>query len=460
MFAKLHSAFSRTLSKLNGSDNRVRLFRGGVASVGLRVGSAALTLVSTIVLARTLGAEGYGVYAYVFAIVSLLAVPAQLGLPVLVVRETARADSREDRSAMKAIWTWSNRIALVLSGIVCSIGLVGLALMSARFSQEARITFIFGLISIPIIALANLRSSAIQGLGRVLLGQFQEFILRPGLLSVLVLLTAFSGVAMTPFNAMGLHVLAASAGLLFAAVALKKVAPAAVRIHSSTPLVNRAWFASTLPLAAIAGIQLINLHVGVLIVGAVGDASDVGIYRVVMQGGTLLSLSTFGIGAAMGPVFARTFVAEDWERLRVLAMFAGCGTLALTFPVAAILVTFPSQILEAAFGNDYIRGATALSIIALGRVGAASFGCIDTLMPMTGHERAYAFSLCVSVTINVLLHAVLVPALGLIGAAVSAATSLLIWNILLARAARKKLSIDCFVPTAAYSYIRRRGRAT
>jgi O-antigen/teichoic acid export membrane protein len=43
-----------------------------------------------VLLARMLGAEGYGIYAYAFALVTLLAMPAKAGLPQLVVRETAR----------------------------------------------------------------------------------------------------------------------------------------------------------------------------------------------------------------------------------------------------------------------------------------------------------------------------------------------------------------------------------
>src|SRR5690606_16444898 len=121
---------------------------------------------------------------------------------------------------------------------------------------------------------------------------------------------------------------------------------------------------------------------GVLIVGAFRNASEVGIYRVVMQGGTLLSLATFGIGAALGPAFAKTFAQGDRARLQRLALMAGAGTLALTLPLAVILFFFPGYVLEAAFGSDYVAGAAAMSVIVLGRVAAACFGCIDTLMPM------------------------------------------------------------------------------
>ena len=42
-----------------------------------------------LILARSLGPEGYGIYGTVIAIVAILAVPGQLGLPILATREVA-----------------------------------------------------------------------------------------------------------------------------------------------------------------------------------------------------------------------------------------------------------------------------------------------------------------------------------------------------------------------------------
>ncbi|WP_245740927.1 oligosaccharide flippase family protein [Ectothiorhodospira marina] len=42
----------------------------------------------TLLLARLLGPLGYGVYAFVLAVVSLISLPVQLGLSPLIVRHT------------------------------------------------------------------------------------------------------------------------------------------------------------------------------------------------------------------------------------------------------------------------------------------------------------------------------------------------------------------------------------
>jgi O-antigen/teichoic acid export membrane protein len=63
-----------------GDSLRARFIRGGMGSAGVQALSLVLALALGIVLARALGAEGYGVYAYAFAIMSLLMVVAEVGL--------------------------------------------------------------------------------------------------------------------------------------------------------------------------------------------------------------------------------------------------------------------------------------------------------------------------------------------------------------------------------------------
>jgi O-antigen/teichoic acid export membrane protein len=72
-----------------------KLFRSRIAwdtgwSFVIKTSSVGFGFFTAVLLARMLGAEGYGIYAYAFALVTLLAMPAKAGLPQLVVRETAR----------------------------------------------------------------------------------------------------------------------------------------------------------------------------------------------------------------------------------------------------------------------------------------------------------------------------------------------------------------------------------
>ena len=56
---------------------------------GMRVVSLALGVIASIVVARVLGPEDFGAYAFVFTLLSVSALPAGVALNQLVMRETA-----------------------------------------------------------------------------------------------------------------------------------------------------------------------------------------------------------------------------------------------------------------------------------------------------------------------------------------------------------------------------------
>ncbi len=69
----------------SGSRLRSHLIKGAAGSFVLQVGFAGLAFFNAIVLARVLGASGYGTFANAMAWVSLLTIPATFGFGILLV---------------------------------------------------------------------------------------------------------------------------------------------------------------------------------------------------------------------------------------------------------------------------------------------------------------------------------------------------------------------------------------
>lgn len=97
------------------------LIRLGGASFAVKVAGVTFGLLSGVALARLLGAEQYGIYAFVISVTTVLAVPAQMGLPILVIRETASALANDKPGRMVAIWQWAQRVVLILSAALTGI---------------------------------------------------------------------------------------------------------------------------------------------------------------------------------------------------------------------------------------------------------------------------------------------------------------------------------------------------
>lgn len=403
-----------------------------------------LSLGLAIVLARTLGPEGYGIYAYVLALVSLLSIPAQFGLPALVVRETAKAQVNRRWSLLRGVWRWATLAALILS---VSLGLVGGAvawIFEERFTDLQLTTFAWGLLLVPLLALGNLRGAALRGLRRVVQGQLPETVLRPGLLLLLVtfVLLRWPADGLTSAQAMALHAGAATVAFGIGAWLLLRARPIEVRAGNCVEYRTGPWLQSALPLALIAGMQLINQQTDVLMLGIFGTAEDVGIYRVALQGATLVSFGLTAVGMVTWPYYARLHEKRDMVAFQQVATLSARAMLALALPVALMFILFGEWLLEFTFGSAYIEAYYPLVILACANVINAGFGTVGPLLNMTGHERITARGITIAAGLNVVLNAALIPPFGMMGAAGATALTLLLWNFILWISVRRVLRID------------------
>lgn len=434
------------LQKFKQSGLVGQLIRGGLGSIVVRLANIMLGLVLVVVLARVLGPEGYGVYAYVFALISVLAIPAQFGLPKLVVRETAKAHVNENWGLMLGIWHWT---AICATGISIIVGLMAAALAlwwSDNFSELQLTTFFFGLILVPLIALGNLRGAALQGIRRVVLGQLPEQLLRPGLFVIsLLILIAWDASEITASDAMGLHAIAAGVAFTIGAWLLFTNRPIQLVARPTPIYETHNWLDAALPLALTAGMQQINQNTDIIMLGFYVPAEDVGIYRVAVQGGVLVAFGLQTISMFISPYFTRLHVKEEYERLQQLVTIGTRVSTITALPAVIVFVFFGDEILRTFFGEVYVGAYHALLILAVGQLVNATFGNVGILLNMTGHQRDTLRGMAIAAVTNIILNYILIPAYGINGAAIATAVTLLVWNVVLWRSTKTRLGIQSFV---------------
>jgi O-antigen/teichoic acid export membrane protein len=90
---------------------------------------------------------------------------------------------------------------------------------------------------------------------------------------------------------------------------------------------------------------------------------------------------------------------------------------------------FP-QVLLGLFGPEFADGATALGVLALASVMNAVTGTSGAVLDMTGHTRVKLVNSTLSVGLGILLNLLLIPPLGVMGAAVSVVGSVSLVNLL------------------------------
>lgn len=431
----------KVLHSLKSDGVKGQLLRGGLGTLTARLLSSVLASVTSLLLARLMGATQYGMYALMLAIMGILAVPAQVGLPNLVIRETAKSFASRNWAEMVGLWKWSSRTTGVLSlGIIATAGTAFIFLHS-RLSEEQVALACFGGLLIPIIAMGNIRGASLRGLGRIVLGQMPEYIIRP----VLVIALSLAWVGFTKnldaVTGAALYATSALIAFVFGAMVLARAQPQELR-HVVPSYRTAEWRRACLPMALLSGMSIINLHVGVVVLGALSTSADAGVFRTVMQASALLAVVMKITDTVIAPHMARLHYAGEVESLRRLAVGSARVNAALTIPIVIIVVFGGPYILNLALGPDYVAGAVPLAVILCARVLQALVGPVEMALTMTGHEKKSATGLALSAGINCMLCVALVPRFGILGAATATFFAIVTWNIFLLALTRRALGID------------------
>jgi len=425
-----------------GDRFKSELLRGGFGNLMIMIATTLLSFVIGVLLARLMGASNYGVYSYVYAVIMVLAIPAQFGLPMLVVRETAQAFAKNEWGRIRGLWQWGSYITGILTLIIILGAILILFIFGNRINSSYPIPLYWGLVLVPLISLGELRGAALRGLNRIVLGQLPEQVLLPGLFLLFVILTAFIfSKDITPSLAMLLQVISALLAFIIGALLLIRAMPKNVN-GAKSEFESTRWLSSTFSLAMISGMQLINKWISIVILGFFVAPAEIGIYRVAVQMSILADFGLQVVNPVIAPQIARLFALGDMKRLQQLATSSARVVLFFNLSVTAGYLLLGHQFINLFFGLDFSSSYNALLILLVGQFINSFAGSVAFLLNMTGNEKQTLRARVITTLVNVALNFLLAPFLGIMGAAISTSVSIILWNFLLWRLVRKILNIN------------------
>lgn len=418
---------NRALRPLRGDGLAAHLVKGVAGTGALGLVSKALSLLGAIVLARSLGAEGYGYYAFALAAVGFIAIPAQLGLPQLVLREVAASHARSEWALLEGLRRRALQIAAASTIFGAVLGGGGLLLLADHIAALDPLTFAIALLLLPMQIGLALTGSILCGLRRVVQGTWPRNALQPALFVLLAFLMAKS---LTSDLAVTLNVMATAVGLAVTMWMLARYWPR--EASEATPdYRTRDWMRSMWPFTLLAGISLFNQKTSIMMLGVLASAEDVGVYNVASQGAMLVSFPLVACNAVLAPNVARLYAQGDHQKLQRL-ITTSTLVISLAAAVAALVLLVAGRwLLAALFGEAFADAYPALSILAIGQLLNACAGSVVLFLSMTGHEKDTLKGMSVAALLNLILNALLIPSWDFVGAAVATAVSLVTWNILL-----------------------------
>lgn len=411
-------------------------------SFGLKVTNTGFVFLTTVLLARLLGAEGYGIYSFAYALIFLLGIPAQSGLPNLILRETARGMAKKQPDLVKGAWTWSRQIVFYFS-IIIIVGLGPILIWwQGGLNDIKGATLAWSLLLIPFIALGNLSGAVLRGFQNIVAGLLSEFFIRPGVYLLMILgVWLIYSEWITPPRAMLMFVLASFFAFVFGAWLLWKNTPKSVSgINARVDL--KGWLVSSALFAFLAGFYMLNSQLGTIILGVFQNPASVGTFRVAVQVSQLASFGLDAINQVVAPRFASLYARGEKEKLQRLVTASTRMILISNVILTLLFVMMGREFFKIVFGAEFISAYFPLLILLIGQMFNSFTGSVGFLLNMTGHEYDTMQGMAMAAGFNIGLSLLWTPRWGIFGVAIATSISMIVWNSFLWWKVRQKLGIN------------------
>jgi len=430
----------QTRSFLAGEGLGPFLVRALAGSGAVRLAAMAGSFAVGVQLARMLGVVNYGYYGLALSIITIVGIPAELGISRVVTREVAAASAVADNGRIFGALHWARRTVLVLSLIMAMLVIAGAYLVGERRPEVPTLALLLGAPMIPLMALARLNGGALQGLHHVVRGQIPANLLRPVFLSIGLFAAYALGIRVGVSEAMALNSIVAALVAIVAYAWLRQRLPDRT-VTEFVPTARR-WLASAIPMALTDGMRVLQTELSILLVGIIAAPAAVGLFRVANATATVAAAAVPMVVHVALPVTARLYAEKDRVRLqKAVSAFAFAqftGVLLLSLP----LLIIPATLLGLVFGDDFAPAATALRILAAGQIANAFFGPNAPLLNMTHHEQRVTRAMGIALVLNILGVIGLTLLWGMTGAALAFVGALICWNVLAWIDSRRLLGIE------------------
>lgn len=411
------------------------LAKGAGLALFLRCLGAGAAFALNVVIGRTLGLSEAGLYFTALSLASILAVVARLGIDNALLRLIA-AEVAEDYWA-SARGYFVNGVTIVAGvGILLVLGVVLLAPLIAEdiLGQKEMLGPIrFIAPSIAFFALMLVTAESLRGVGRI-----RDSVLVSGAIYPVFALLIIWPLARV-LGADG-AALAYSAGTGFAAAygfwswrrLTRAKAPAGpVDTARMTGIARKLWLATVINSALVPWLP-------VLVLGAVYGPAETAQLGAATRLAVIISFIFIAANTVLAPKFAQLEAKGQRDEMIRIARRFSLLTMLVSSPALVVMIFYPGLVMSL-FGPGFSEGGTALTIVVLGQTINATFGLVLNLLLITGHERDIRNAALFSGAVLVAVTLVLLPPIGLLGAATANAAAVAAANLYGLWMVRKRL---------------------
>lgn len=403
-------------------DNIIKLV--SISFLGSLIGRA-LRYGFNVVIARGLGFEALGVFAFGMVIMKGGGVFARIGLDSATKKYIPIYRTNDEPQKVTGTVLLGLGTPLVVGSLVAGVLYLGQDVLEGITGFTFHSTTPLFILGIPLVAVMMVGVNATYGLKQT---KYSVYIRDFGQSIAALVFMAVAAFVISDLTLLVVgYLLSMVIGIFLAVFFLWR--EDALRFDVRPVFEYRKIFAFSLPLTLAASIQYLVSWTDILLLGVFVSPDQVGWYQAAFQTSVLLIIVLQAANSIFPSVAADLHEFGHRERLHRVYSAVTRWVTYLTVLGLAFLLVYTKELLSI-FGTSVQSAQTALAILAVGQTINAVVGPTGYLLVMTGYERLQLANNLVTAVLNLILNLVLIQAYGIVGAAIATAFSLALMNIL------------------------------
>ena len=405
-------AFSRSwLRRLTERTSAVKVARGASYLWTQTLVTNLIGMVAFAFTARLISTSQMGLLAILSLVLNLAQLIAPLSLPSAVARFVAEETAKGETQSAAAVFYQSTKVSMSLSAILAAACYLFASQISAALSAEP---VVFQLLAVDIFLIAGLA----QTLGRALIGaqMFRGFslvtiaygVVRQTLIvGMLLLFHDFSWLVYAWVISDLLYV------LMMIVPLIKALGPPTFGFSL------RRLLRFSLPLVPGRAVGLASGWYDRVLLVPYASLSQLGIYNATLTAFGVLSAIPGGIATALYPAYAEIQTVKGKAGLEDAIRVASRYVSFIAIPLTLGLLATSKPALSLFAGEPYEYGSTVLQIVTIFFALTLLDNALGSILLLLGETGTASIVVTANVAASLITALILLPPLGIIGAAVS-----------------------------------------
>jgi len=381
-----------------------------------------LNLIFKVIVARNFGPEDYGWFSLALAIVIISANISGIGMNQGVARFTSFFKQRNELDKVSYLIYFGIKFSLIISliiGLVIFMSSPWISKLLHGDSSFVNFLRLFALV-IPFEIIFDYSLGILRGMKDMKMMALSNnvilWIVRLVFLGLIVIVGLDIQWMILPYFSSYLI----SLTLIWIYIRRKTLIPKSIfrsSFSNEYTTLRKEFISYSIPLALSTITKMFRKRFDVLLVGFFLTASQVGLYNVALSLAMLMTVFLFAINRIAMPVASSLFGEGLEVEISYIYKFS-------------IMFFFSEKIVYILYGGHYLGAVNALRILSLGFFINSISGSFGEFLQSFGKTKPIFFISATGTLINIVLMVLLIPVLGIKGAALSLTLSLVYMCVL------------------------------